>query len=129
MASRKRPSSQFSTNVVLKIAEQLLPQATITNGAVEGLRISIVSLLNRLAQEFADLDHVLVTNEDVVAAMTKLGLSDFAQDALSQTQQPKKRRKKKKWDATLVEDQEKLLAQTMKDMEKKSEQGDSKSII
>lgn len=129
MASRKRPSSQFSTNVVLKIAEQLLPQATITNGAVEGLRISIVSLLNRLAQEFADLDHVLVTNEDVVAAMTKLGLSDVAQDALSQTQQPKKRRKKKKWDATLVEDQEKLLAQTMKDMEKKSEQGDSKSII
>lgn len=126
MASRKRPATQFSTNVVLKIAEQLLPQATITNGAVEGLRISVVSLLNRLAQEFADLDHVLVTNEDVIAAMTKLGLADVAQDALSQTQQPKKRRKKKKWDATLVEDQEKLLAQTMKDMEKKSEQGDTR---
>lgn len=144
--SRKRPAGQIQSSQMLEIASKLMPNATFTDGSIEALRVCQTSFLHQLAHELVALDKFSYTPNDVVEALTSMGMEDIAQEALrrcccettaamssttageltittaseGKSAKPStKARKKKapKWSQEMEDEQERLLAQTKKDME------------
>jgi hypothetical protein len=142
--SRKRPAGQIAPCQMLEIATSISNSSslvsgasttTFTDGAIEGLRISHHAFLQRVAEELAKQDKDVVSQTDVVAALTEMGLSEMAQEAVGLCEQqqkqggaatgakgikPKKWKKLKskvKWTKEMEEEQEKLLAQSKEAME------------
>ena len=144
--SRKRPAGQIQSSQMLEIASKLMPNASFTDGSIEALRVCQTDFLQQLAHELATLDKFSYTSNDVVEALTNMGMEDIAQEALrwcccdtkgtgpsslgvdstitnvsdgNSSKATKKARKKKaaKWSQEMEDEQERLLAQTKKDMD------------
>jgi hypothetical protein len=143
--SRKRPAGQIQSSQMLEIASTLMPDASFTDGSIEALRVCQTNFLHQLAHELVALDKFSYTPDDVVDALTSMGMADVAQEALRRccdtqgnatvstagestittdsnvksAKPPTKARKKKapKWNQEMEDEQERLLAQTKKEME------------
>ena len=142
--SRKRPAGQIQSSQMLEIASKLIPKATFTDGSIEALRVCQTNFLQQLAHELVALDKFTYTPNDVVEALTSMGMADIAHEAFrsccdakgaatetigqstpttasdgNSVKRTRKAGKKKapKWSQEMEDEQERLLAKTKTDME------------
>jgi hypothetical protein len=124
--SRKRPP--ILPAQMLEICLQICPETSFTDGSIEALRVCQTNFLEQVSEELVALDKFSYTPKDVFDALTKMGLSEIADEALRRTEGEKqaptkaqakkiRRRKAVKWSQEMEDEQERMLAQTKKEME------------
>mmetsp|Transcript_8390 Transcript_8390/g.12175 ORF Transcript_8390/g.12175 Transcript_8390/m.12175 type:complete len:150 (+) Transcript_8390:65-514(+) len=138
MSSRKQRQPTFlSSSQIANVSQTLCPHHSMTNGAVEGLRVSFEMFLARLGKELSsdtDEGQKSLSPKEVMDALTRMGLQELAQEASeylaektvvgeknSKTKRKPKKRKKIEWTLEMEQEQERLLAKSKKHMSGKTE--------
>lgn len=139
MSSRKRKQPCFlSSSQLLEITQTLCPDHDMTNGAVEGLRVSLEMFLARLGKELSsDVGErqSIISTRDVTDALTRMKLQKLAKQASeylaenaaqkgnTRAKRKPPKRKKIEWTREMEVEQERLLAESREKVNEKTEPG------